>query len=223
MRQTLPRFELVSFSLCPYVQRAVITLKLKKVPFELKSIDLRDPPQWFRKISPMGKVPVLVVDQKTPLFESAVINEYLDEITEPRLNPLDPLQKARERAWIEYGSEVFADFYRVYTAETEPEFNAAVAEMFDDLQKLDSEVAGPWFRGADFSLVDTSFAPLFLRLQLIPKLWNHEAWTGMPKVRSWADALIRHPVVRESCPPDFEAGMVDYVKASGDFLFPGGV
>jgi len=219
MNQSLPHLELVSFSLCPYVQRAVITLKLKKVPYELKAIDLRDPPEWFKKISPMGKVPVLVVDHQTPLFESAVINEYLDEITEPRLNPTDPLQKARERAWIEYGSEVFADFYRVYTAESESDFKGAVAEMFDDLQKLDFEVKGPWFRGSDFSLVDTSFAPLFLRLSLIPKLWNHEAWLQMPKVRAWAEALVRHPVVRESCPPDFEAGMIAYVKESGSFLF----
>lgn len=67
----MPHFELVSFELCPFVQRSVITLNEKGVPFDIRYISLKDKPDWFLDISPLGKVPVLIVDEGTVLFESA--------------------------------------------------------------------------------------------------------------------------------------------------------
>ncbi len=84
-------FELISFKLCPFVQRAAIILLFKKIPFRTSYIDLANPPDWFRAISPFGKVPVLRLDETTVLFESSVINEYLDEVTPGGLLPVDPL------------------------------------------------------------------------------------------------------------------------------------
>ena len=66
-------FELISFKLCPFVQRAAIILLFKKIPFRTSYIDLANPPDWFRAISPFGKVPVLRLDETTVLFESSVI------------------------------------------------------------------------------------------------------------------------------------------------------
>jgi len=68
---------LVSFDLCPYVQRAAIALAEKGVPFERRDVDLANKPDWFEAISPLGKVPLLQVDDEV-LFESAVIVEYLE-------------------------------------------------------------------------------------------------------------------------------------------------
>ncbi len=82
--------ELISFKTCPFVQRAVITLNHKKVEHSVTFIDLADPPDWCLDISPLQKVPLLKVDGLI-LFESAVINEYLDEITGGDLKPQDPL------------------------------------------------------------------------------------------------------------------------------------
>lgn len=73
---------LVSFDLCPYVQRAAIALAEKGVPFERRTVDLADKPGWFRAISPLGKVPLLQVGDAV-LFESAVIVEYLDDTETP--------------------------------------------------------------------------------------------------------------------------------------------
>ena len=56
-----PKLTLISHKLCPYVQRAVIALTEKGVPFERIDIDLANKPDWFLKISPLGKVPVLRV------------------------------------------------------------------------------------------------------------------------------------------------------------------
>ena len=68
----MPTYHLISHDLCPYVQRAVITLAEKRVPFERTYVDLANKPEWFRQISPLGKTPVLKVDDQV-LFESAVI------------------------------------------------------------------------------------------------------------------------------------------------------
>ena len=92
------QLKLVSHHLCPYVQRAVITLAEKGVAHERVYVDLADKPQWFRAISPLGKVPLLVVGDDV-LFESAVICEYLDDTVGPRLHPEE----------IEFGSAILND------------------------------------------------------------------------------------------------------------------
>jgi glutathione S-transferase len=60
-----PKLTLISHKLCPYVQRAVIALTEKGVPFERIDIDLANKPDWFLKISPLGKVPVLLSQPMT--------------------------------------------------------------------------------------------------------------------------------------------------------------
>ncbi len=91
--------KLISHKLCPYVQRAVIALTEKGVPFERVDIDLDNKPDWFLKISPLGKTPVLVVGDKA-IFESAVILEYLEETQPSPLHPKDPLG-ARRTSWLD--------------------------------------------------------------------------------------------------------------------------
>ena len=87
--------KLISHKLCPYVQRAVIALTEKGVPFERIDIDLANKPDWFLKISPLGKVPVLLVetaDGEAALFESNVICEYIEDTQGgAKLHPQDPL------------------------------------------------------------------------------------------------------------------------------------
>ncbi len=106
----MPNYKLISFPLCPYVQRALIVLAEKNVPFERVDIDLANKPDWFLKLSPLGKVPVLQADDNV-LFESQVIAEYLDEVTQGSLHPTDPLQKAKHRAWIEFASQTLATLW----------------------------------------------------------------------------------------------------------------
>ena len=88
--------KLISHKLCPYVQRAVIALTEKGVPFERIDIDLANKPDWFLKISPLGKVPVLLVetaDGEAALFESNVICECIEDTQGgAKLHPQDPLR-----------------------------------------------------------------------------------------------------------------------------------
>src|ERR1044072_8051170 len=99
--------KLISHKLCPYVQRAVIALTEKGVPFERIDIDLANKPEWFLAISPLGQTPVLQVGD-TAIFESAVILEYLEETQPKPLHPADPLRRAEHRSLIEFGSVILS-------------------------------------------------------------------------------------------------------------------
>ena len=55
-------------------------------------------PDWFREISPLSKVPAMRIGEVT-LFESAVICEYIDEVTPGSLHPGDPVRPLQGHAW----------------------------------------------------------------------------------------------------------------------------
>src|ERR1700739_3202919 len=98
----MAKYLLVSFKTCPWVQRAAIVLREKKVDFEFRHIEPDNRPDWFIAISPHRKVPVLRIDERMSLFESNAIWKFLGETTPPRLHPADPIERAVNRAWTDY-------------------------------------------------------------------------------------------------------------------------
>ncbi len=215
--------ELISFKLCPYVQRAVILLKEKALDFKVTYIDLKNKPDWFFRLSPLGKVPVLKVGD-TVLFESAVIAEYLDETNPPTLHPTDPLLKARNRAWIEFSSELLMLLYRLVRAGDEEEFYELAGSVRRNLERLEGEIAGePYFNGEAFALVDAAFAPAFMRLALVESGGSYGMLDGLPKVSRWSQALLERPAVRESVVPEFSELFFASLRDSGGYLGGKGV
>ena len=60
--------------------------------------------------------------KETSIFEFAVILEYLEETTPSPLHPADPLERARHRGWIEFGSQLLNAIGRFYSATDEAGF-----------------------------------------------------------------------------------------------------
>lgn len=208
------KIELISFKLCPYVQRSVVTLLHKNVDFKITYIDLKDKPEWFLEISPLGKVPVLKIGENV-LFESAVINEYLDETNGESLMPKDSLEKAKERAWIEYSSSMNAHLYNIARTKGD-ELEKHISSLLEKLSKLENVISkGGFFRGNEFSLVDSSYAPVFHRIFLMRKIKDDQRWSKMPKVRAWAENIIGLEEVKNSVVEDFEELFINYLKENG--------
>ena len=193
---------LVSHKLCPYVQRAAIALAEKGVPFDRKDIDLANKPEWFLKISPLGKVPVLL-DGDQPIFESAAILEYLEETQPHPLHPKNPLRRAQHRAWIEFGSSILSDIWIVETSPDRGAVEAKIKSMREKFIRIGGEIKGPWFEGAEFSLVDAVFAPVFRYFDLFDELTEHGIFRDVPKVRAWRGELAKRPSVRTAVDPDY--------------------
>jgi glutathione S-transferase len=194
---------LVSFDLCPYVQRAAIVLAEKGVPFERIDVDLSDKPDWFRAISPLGKVPLLKVGDAV-LFESAPIVEYLEETKGPALHPGDPLEKAKHRAWMEFASSILADLWTIETTKDQAAFDAKVAAVREKFARIESTLGdGPYFAGASFSIVDAVFAPVFRYFDVFDAFADLGIFAATPKVRAWRQALAARPSVRAAVVPDY--------------------
>ena len=201
--------KLISHKLCPYVQRAVIALNEKNIPFERVDIDLANKPDWFLKISPLGKVPVLVVTgddgKEVALFESNVICEYIEETQGgANLHPQDPLARAQHRAWMEFGSTILSELWGLETTGDPQVFETkrkAVAAKFLQVEKTLG--AGPFFAGEQFSLVDAVFAPIFRYFDVFDQLTDLSVFADTPKVRAWRKALAQRPSVRTAVGPDY--------------------
>lgn len=195
--------ELISFKLCPFVQRSVIILLEKGIDFDITYIDIKQPPDWFLALSPFGKVPVLRCGE-TVLFESAVINEYIDETHPPRMHPTDPMQRAQNRAWIEFGSQLNMDIHGVMVAADDEAFHNARARVRKELARVEDQLgAGPYLNGAAFSLADAAYAPTLMRLQLIHRHYRLDLMAGLPRLQAWAEALAARDTVRRSVVDDF--------------------
>lgn len=202
---------LVSFDLCPYVQRAAIVLAEKGVPFERITIDLANKPDWFKALSPLGKVPLLQVGDSV-LFESAVIAEYLEEVYGPALHPAAPLDKARHRAWIDFGSSILADLWVVETTQDEAQFGAKVDLLTEKFARIEAVLgAGPFFAGAGFSLVDATFAPVFRYFDVFDTLRDLGVFANLPKVQAWRQALATRPSVVQAVVPDYPERLLRFL------------
>ncbi len=208
---------LISFKTCPFVQRAVITLKHKKIDFDITYIDLADPPEWFLEMSPLEKVPVLKVDDEI-LFESAVINEYLDDITGGDLQPKDPLARAKNRAWIEFASNMLGNLYMMKMSKDEQQYEKYRDNLVDQFHRVEKRLGdGPWFNGDEFSLADTAFAPLFRQNSVAGGKLSVIDPASMPKVTAWGERLLALPEVRDSVVDEFEDLYIAALEKNGSY------
>ena len=194
----------------------MIVLRAKDVPFKVTYINLLDKPDWFLEISPHGKVPVLVVDER-PLFESNAIAEFLDEAEAPRLHPEDLIKRARNRAWTDFVPDFAKGLSGSYYAKTAADMEKGLAAAPKVLRKLESAIAdergndGPYFNGAELCLVDAAYAPFLQRFAMVEAKLQSGLLADFPLLRAWSDALLADErvtgSVAESFPDEFVASL----------------
>ncbi len=165
-----------SFPICPFVQRSIIILNHANITHEVINIDLSNKPTWFLDLSPTGKVPVLVTKQggeinKSVIFESNIINEYLNEQFSLNLLAESALQCADMRSWISYSESLL---FTQYKAMAETDLNVVKGlskDLLEGLLKLKPKTK-QFFDVHSLSLVDAALAPLFVRLKWMPELYQ---------------------------------------------------
>jgi len=210
---------LISHTLCPYVQRAAIALVEKTVPFERIYVDLGNKPDWFKAISPLGKVPVLLIssdESEDAIFESAAILEYLDDTQGTPLHPADPLGRARHRAWMEVCSQLLNVIARLYNAKDDFIFDSAMESIESILSRLEADLAlrgaAPFFAGDKFSLVDTVFAPAFRYFDTFEAKVDLWLLTDKPRTSAWRNNLSKRASVKAAMPEDYPARLDAFLR-----------
>src|ERR671917_286771 len=140
-----------------------MVLHEKSVEFETHEVDLSNKSEEFLRSSPTGKVPVIVVDGDS-LYESNVVNQYLDEVTDaPKLVPEDPKRRAHARIWMAFADTDF--FPAVFVTSVGRERGFPEARISEALQKLEAALGrleerlrSRDYLAGEFSLADLAHA-----------------------------------------------------------------
>lgn len=195
--------KLYDFKSSPNCQRVKVVLAEKKLPYEIVPIDLTKKEQKtpeYLKMNPYGKVPVLT-DDANVLYESCVINEYLEEkYPTPPLLPKDPAKKAKARILVDYGMAHFDSPYQKLRMElmkekkdqSQPVIDGAKAELRKLLQRFEDELGDQEYLMGDFSLVDADLIPRFTRLEGFGVLPD----ASLPRLGKYLDRMKARPSVK---------------------------
>ncbi len=192
------KLELISFKLCPFVQRAVIILKKQNIDYDITFINPMDPPDWFKEISPTGQVPLLKVDGEI-VFESGVIAEFINDISADSLHPENVITKANNRSWMAFSSSMFDDLFTIVTGD-EAGFNTAKTALFTKLKKVEAAKNNQaFFNGKDFNMIDATFAPIFMRLGWINEFTNDAlSLSEFTNLNAWSASVLSVDAVKNS-------------------------
>lgn len=198
--------KLYDFKSSPNCQRVKVVLAEKDLSYEIVPVDLRKQEQKkpeYLKLNPYGKVPVLI-DDSTVLYESLIINEYLNEkYPNPPLMPKDAGGKARARILIDYGMAHFDSAYQKLRMElmkdpkeqSQPIIDGAKSDLKKLLQRFEDEIGDQPYLMGDFSLVDADLIPRFTRLEGFgvlpdPALPRFGAYMERMKARPSVNAIL---------------------------------
>nr|XP_023890138.1 glutathione S-transferase DHAR3, chloroplastic isoform X1 [Quercus suber]POF27137.1 glutathione s-transferase dhar3, chloroplastic [Quercus suber] len=168
---------------CPFCQRVLLTLEEKHLPYDLKLVDLAHKPDWFLKLNPEGKVPVIKLNEKW-ISDSDVIAQALEE-----KYPDPPLGTPPEKASV--GSKIFSTFIG-FLKSKDPSDGTEKA-LISELSSFNNHIKdnGPYVNGKEVSAVDLSLAPKLYHLEIA--LGHYKKWSvpdSLPYVKSYMKAIF---------------------------------
>jgi glutathione S-transferase len=191
----------------PFVQRVLMTARAKG-----HDIDVRFPPgeggmksEEFRAISPMGRIPILALDDGQHLCESDAICGYLDETLDgPALLPGTALDRARVREMTALATlEIAAGFrplmvHKVFRIGDSPDVVAAAVRQaecgLDALARL-IDAAGPFATGTKVTAADCALVPILTLSQIIePMAGTWSVVAQRPAIARYYERVLAEPL-----------------------------
>ncbi|XAR73531.1 Glutathione dehydrogenase (ascorbate) [Bertholletia excelsa] len=168
---------------CPFSQRVLLTMEEKHLPYGVKLVDLAKKPDWFLKISPEGKVPVLKIDEKW-IADSDVITQALEEKF-----PDPPLVTPPEKASV--GSKIFSTFIG-FLKSKDPNDGTEQA-LLNELTAFNDFIKenGPFVNGKGVSAADLTLGPKLYHMEIA--LGHYKNWSvpdSLPYLKSYMKTLF---------------------------------
>lgn len=210
---------IISFKICPFVQRVTALLEAKEMEYRVDYISLKDKPEWFLALSPTGQVPVLVTEGGEALFESDAIAEYLDEIAPPLEPGISPEARARNRAWSYQASKHYLAQCSAQRSGDAEALEARSAPLRKAFARAEEALgAGPFFNGERLGNVDIAWLVLLHRAAIIRARAGYDFLAGFPKVQAWQRALLATGLAERSVAEDFEAAFAGFYLSEETYL-----
>ena len=212
--------KLYEFPISPFSRKVKVVLYEKNIPFESVFVDLfkgATKTEAYLKLNPFGRVPVLI-DGETVLFESTVINEYLEEkFPNPSMLPKDPVKRAKARMMDEafdnyfmgpLGAIFMEKFMKPAGQANEGVVKENMVKLDGVLRVLEKELEGKDYLAGEFSVGDIGFAVQLPRAESMLGL----KLGGYPRVQAWLKRVTVRPTYQKSEPSaefmkNFQAAM----------------
>jgi glutathione S-transferase len=210
--------KLHNFDRSPYGWKTRIVMEEKKVRYDMIVPQNKNEDPAFARLNPFRLTPVLELQDGRTIYESTVINEYLEEThADPPMLPRDPYERARVRMLEDTSDQYLGPAIRGLTTsqfEYAPPFlirkkaaqvdhkllEESRAKVHEHLARLEGELRGrTWFAGDLFSLADAALAPYLtgsLRLHgILPD-------RKYPGIGAWAERLMARPSYKAAAPKE---------------------
>ncbi|MHB1143094.1 MAG: glutathione S-transferase N-terminal domain-containing protein [Sulfuricaulis sp.] len=183
-----PIMTLYSGTSDPWSHRTRIVLFEKDIECQIVDVDVNKKPRELGELNPYNQVPTMV-DRDLVLYESNIINEYLDErLPHPPLMPVDPVSRARARLMLVRFDRDWYGLIRDITDGDKKSATKARHTLRDGLTVISPIFKEqPFALGEEFSLVDCSLAPLLWRLDY----WDIELPRQAKPVLDYANKLFQ--------------------------------
>ncbi|MCG8491299.1 MAG: glutathione S-transferase family protein [Sneathiellales bacterium] len=211
--------KVISFKICPFVQRVTALLEAKNISYELEYISLSDKPDWFLDISPNAQVPVLVTEEGTALFESDAIVEYLEEAYPPLRSEISLEEKAQNRAWSYLATKNYLVQCSAQRSPSREELQNRSQKLNRAFSAMEKQLGkGPYFSGDEMSLVDLSWLVLLHRADIIEKHSGYDFLESFPKMKRWQTAVLATGLQTKSVADDFKDAFSSFYLSESTFL-----
>lgn len=190
----------------PYVRKVRLVLLEKNIPHTYLVDPPREPGSQVARVNPLGRIPALILDDETCVFDSPVIAEYLDTLNDtPILIPRnDTLARMHVRRWEALADGIMDSAVAVRNERARPEpkqepnnivlHNNAVSRALAYAAELLGE--REWCEGAAITLADLALASALIYLDLRQP---ERDWRGAhPNLSAWFARIGARPGVRAS-------------------------
>lgn len=214
--------KIVSFKICPFVQRVTALLEAKGIKYDIEYISLADKPQWFLDVSPHGQVPILITDDDQIIFESEAIVEYIDDISAPLQAELTAVQKANNRAWGYLAAKTYLPQCSAMRSSSQSDLIERQNKLNKTFVKLENALTGGcYFNGEQLSNVDIAWLPILHRVDIIFRHSGYDLLAGFEKVKQWQQNILKLDIVQQSVADDFENKFTDFYLSDKTYLGSG--
>jgi glutathione S-transferase len=211
--------KIVSFTICPFVQRVTAFLEAKGLDYEVAFISLQDKPQWFLDISPNGQVPVLISEDGRTVFESEAIVEYIEEKYGALQPGLSPETRAQNRAWGYLAAKNYLVQCSAQRAPSRADLDARSAKLGAAFDKIEAQLGGTrFFGGSTPGWVDIAWLVLLHRAAIIEQHSGFDFIGSRPRLKRWQQNLLATGLAEKSVAADFTDAFTAFYLSQDTYL-----
>lgn len=212
MTDAAPDLVIYGSPVSPFVRKVAACCILKGAGYEVEAVNVFAPPQWFRDISPMKRIPVLrdrsIAAEGTggTIADSSAICAYIEKKhPAPALYPAEAFAHARALFWEEYadtalamagGLGIFRPVFFAVTKGEAPDLEKAreawatqLPPIFDVLEA--GLAGGEYFAGDALSIADITIACVLGQIALVAEM----PLEGWPRLAAHYAMMSAHPAI----------------------------